>query len=129
VRHEEIPEALWRKASEQLYCSRDAFLAHLAEWKMTVLHVDNAPAFVVLEKGNEFHVDSLGTGKPFPMKAFLREVYRIAGEHGHAITRTPKDTDKQHDVNARLGWTQVGEDDFDIIYRVEKTPRSKACPS
>lgn len=115
-----IRDILWAKAEPALYISRDQFMASLDGWRMEVLGVADAPAFVFLIKGPEFHFDTLGTGLGAPMKKFREIIQAIIDEHGYATTRAPIDDTKQQKLNRIFGFVETRRDHLDVHFRIEK---------
>lgn len=120
---ESIVDLLWDKVEPVLYISKDQFVDSLEGWEIEPLVVEGEIAFVILTRGPEFHFDSLRTGHKIPLSRIRETIERLIATHGYAETRTPREDFKQRRVNVLFGCERVGEDEYDIHYRLEKIGR------
>ena len=119
-----LTDILWGKASPSLFITKEAFVQNLAGWDIKPVMVDGVLAFITVQKGPDFHFQSLGTGHRITLRMIRDFLEPIIREHGFAATRTPKGDTRQRRFNERFGFKQVGEDVFDIHYRIEELPMS-----
>lgn len=114
----EVIDRLW--ADSELFLSREQFERSLAGWDIEQLQGDNGVAVVVLVNGPEFHFTIWQPGFRVTRDHLRRWPGEIIARHGYAITRTPKEDARQLRFNRRLGFVPVGEDEFDVIQRIDK---------
>lgn len=100
---------------------RGSVLESMLDWRFLPMYVDGRVCFALMVRGPEFHVLSLRTGAPFPMKLFRSMLDDLVQECGYACTRTPLHEAKQHRVNAMLGLKIVKTDELDVYYRLDRT--------
>jgi len=117
-------EALWQKASAQLFITREQYVASLEGWEIEPVEIDGVPAFLFLTKGPELHYASLDTGHRIPLKRFADRIWQVVDQHGYLVTKTPKDDVRQQKINKHFGCVVTGWDDYDIHFRLERP----ACP-
>lgn len=116
----EIADRLWEGASEILFISKDEFLRSLEGWQSEPVYCDGELAFVFFIKGPEFHFQSLSKRHLVLLMKMSRErLQKLIDIHGYALTRTPKMDTRQHSFNRAFGFSPVGEDEFDVCYRIE----------
>lgn len=125
----DLVETLWQRAQEKLYITREQFVASLEGWTIEPIEVAGETAFVTLRRGPEFHFSSLETGHRIPLGVIRARLAGIIAEHGYALARTPKDDRKQRRVNEFFGARIVGEDTFDVHYRLDSLKGEAPCPS
>lgn len=113
-------DRLWEQAEPVVFISKAEFVKNLEGWDIRPLEIEGDLAFIVMTKGPAFHFQSLGTGHTVTRQIIRRCLQPLIAAHGYATTRTPKDDARQHRFNLILGFKAVGEDDYDIHYRIEK---------
>ena len=116
----DIVDRLWADASEVLFISKEEFVRDLQEWNITPLVVDGVLAFAGLRKGAAFHCVSFHTGHKITRKMLCDFIGPIIAEHGYATTKTPKEDERQQRFNIAFGFQFVGEDEYDVHYRIER---------
>jgi hypothetical protein len=120
----EAVDHLWGKISPDFYLTKEEFTENLKDWQIdVVVGADDIPSFIVVRKGPDFHFHSLHTGATLTMGAIKRFLRAIITAHGYAATKTPKEDTKQRRFNERFGFEKVGEDEYDVHYRIERLPR------
>lgn len=130
LRHDPaITDILWQQASAGLlFIPKETFLEGLEGWEIDPREVDGELAFIFLTKGPELHFMTLGTGRPMPA-AMVRDVlHKIIAKHGYVTVKTPKDEVRQQKFNRRIGFVQVGEDEHDIHFRMDRFARDRSTP-
>jgi hypothetical protein len=116
----ELRDKLWAVLEPRLFVTREQFDTNLKGWELEPVVIGGDLAFIVISKGPEFHYHSLGTGHGIPLQ-FARELTnRLIARHGYAETSTPKDDVRQQRFNRRFGFVAVGDDGFDIRFRIER---------
>lgn len=120
----ELAEVLWLKAEPVVYVTKDQYLKSLAEWVIKPVHVDGELAWVTIQKGPEFHFQSMGKTRGMPLRVIRDFLQGVIDEHGFALTKTPIEDARQQRFNERFGFQRVGQDQYDIIYRIEKLPHA-----
>lgn len=123
---EQVIDALW-KASQgwPYFIAETAFKSAFEAWSMDVIERDGQTVFAAFRKGPDFHFASLKPGFTLTRKEIKAYLSRIVEEHGFARTRTPKADVRQQRFNELVGFKRDGEDEFDIVYRIERV----RCPS
>lgn len=120
----ELTDLLWQKAEPVLYISKDAYLETLAEWTIKPVHIDGELAWITVQKGPEFHFQSVGESRAMPLRMIREFLQTIIDQHGYAQTKTPIEDLRQQRFNERFGFQRIGQDQFDIIYRIESLPHA-----
>lgn len=115
----EIIDRLW--ADSELFLNREEFERRLEGWEIHEVHGVETLAGVVLTNGPEFHFV-----KWDPTFQVRREILRrwpgeLIEKYGYAKTRTPKEDTRQQRFNERLGFERVGEDEYDIHFRITRS--------
>ena len=52
----------------------------------------------------------------------------IIDREGYVLTKTPKEEERQRRFNEAIGFEKIGEDEYDIHYRLDRM-RSAPCQS
>lgn len=115
-----ISDILWDRIEPLIYISKEAFVAYLKEWEMHLWPNSEDPEFVAFVKGPEFHYASLKPKASLSRKAIVEFLNKIIAREGHAITRTPLEDERQQRFNELIGFQKIGEDEYDIIFKIEK---------
>ncbi len=124
----EIIDLLWEQASRVLFVTKEQFADSLDGWHLGTIYDAGELVVITVTKGPEFHFRTLG--RPVSRKIVRETMEAIIAAHGHVITRTPKEEERQHRFNRVIGFEPVGEDELDIHYRMERFgSRSMPCPS
>lgn len=116
---EDLKEALWKKAEPVVFVTREQFLKGLEGWAIEPVEYGGEIGAVVISKGPEMHFQIIGSGNPIPRRIVHAVMQKIIDQHGFALTRTPKEDARQHRFNALIGFKAVGEDAYDIHYRMD----------
>lgn len=111
-----------------LYLTRAQFEQSLAGWEFDfVLRKDNTLALVFLVKGPEFHFAKFGNDLQVTREHLKKYPGSLLAKYGYALTKTPKTDQRQQRFNERLGFFRIGEDEFDIHYRIENSIGKPPC--
>lgn len=121
----EIVDRLWAVAEPNVFISKECFVNNLDGWEIEPVHIEGELAFATLTNGAAFHFQSFGTGKRISLSMIRDFLEKIIAVHGYATTKTPKEDARQHRFNLRFGFVVIGEDEYDIHYRIEQPMRHK----
>jgi len=110
----------WRKAEPKLFITRAQYFQQLEGWDIETVEFGGAIGAITITKGPEMHFVTLDTGKPIPRRVVGAVLQKIIDRHGYSLTKTPKDDHRQHRFNRLIGYFPVGEDLYDIHYRIER---------
>lgn len=130
----DLKEELWKRAEPFVFISREQFFAGLEGWTLEPWEYGGEVGLIVATKGPEMHFQTLETGKPIPRRVVYSVMQKIIDAHGYALTKTPKSDVRQHRFNALVGFKKIGEDEYDIHYRMDalrgrlKRHEAQACP-
>jgi len=131
-----IEDMIWEKAAEDLYIGKAEYMAQLATWEIEPVERCGTIIGAVLRRGAEFHFATFGA-TPRIGRDTVRDVLAPQlAQFGYVTTKTPKPETRQHRFNRAVGFVAVGEDEFNIHYRLDRdrsavarsTPRSMPCP-
>jgi hypothetical protein len=115
----DVLDFLWEKAKPVVFTTKEAFAQELGTWNVEAVEIDGKLAFITIQKGPEFHFESLDTKHPITRKMITDFLRPIIAEHGFAQTRTPIEDTRQQRFNELFGFRRAGEDGFDILYQIE----------
>lgn len=117
----EVIDALWAQAEPTSFLTREQFVRDLDGWDIEPVFIGGKLAFAALVRGAEFHFASFDTGAPITMGMIRSRLDPIIQRYGFVTTRTPKvGADRQHRFNLAFGFHVAGEDEFFIMYRLDK---------
>lgn len=115
-----IEDLLWQQAAEVLFITKEQYLEHLCAYAIEPVERDGVLVGAVLRKGAEFHFATFGSGRPIT-RAMIRDCLAPQlAEFGFVETKTPKTDVRQHRLNRKLGFAQVGEDEFNLRFRLAR---------
>jgi len=122
--HANIPDPvlmdmLWAKTEPTSFLSKELFIRGLDGWNIKPVWMDDELAFVTAQRGPDFHFQSMGGGHKLTRAMINDYLQKIINEHGYAATKTPVDDVKQRRFNELFGFKVVGEDEYEIHYRIE----------
>lgn len=125
---------LWRRAEPRLFITKEEFFRNLEGWTIEPIENDGEVIAITAVRGPEMHFETVGTGNPIPRRIVFSVLQKIIDQYGYALTKTPKEEIRQQRFNALIGWKAVGEDFYDIHYRIERLrgshhERTGSCPS
>lgn len=119
-----LTDLLWAKAKDVLFLDKVAFLKLLDGWEIKPVYSDGELGWITVQKGPEFHFETVGATRILPMRIIREFLQSIIDQHGYAQTKTPVDDFRQQRFNERFGFQRIGQDAFDIIYRIERLPHA-----
>lgn len=124
----ELLDLLWQQAKETLYLTRQQYAESLDGWELDPLYrEDGTVSFIFVVRGPEFHFAKFGADVQASREHLQRYPGTLIQQYGYAITKTPKDAPRQQRFNERLGFYRIGEDQFDVHYRIDQL-RKKETP-
>lgn len=124
----QIIERLWLESP--LFLTRAEFEQSLQGWQIETVQGPAGVAGVVLSKGPEFHFAKFDAAFQVTREILRRWPGELIERHGYALTRTPKEDTRQRRFNERLGFQAVGEDEFDVHYRITRMRgKDQSCQS
>ena len=107
-------------ADTPLFITRAQFEQSLEGWTLDpVLRADGSIGIIFVSKGPEFHFQKFGTDIQASRAILNKYPGEIITQHGYALTKTPKTDIRQQRFNERLGFYRVGEDEFDVHFRID----------
>jgi len=124
-----LEDLLWEQACNDLFCTKEEFVASLDGWDLSPVELDGHLAFIVAIRGPRFHFQSFCTGHVISIAMIREHLQPIIDKHGYCETRTPKEDARQRRFNERFGFVKFGEDEYDIHYRIDQLDRSHRSAS
>lgn len=114
-----------------LFMTREQFAKSLDGWTIDpVLRDDGNISLIFVSRGPEFHFAKFGTDLQASRDLLKKYPGELIAQHGYALTKTPKTDTRQIRFNERLGFCRVGEDEFDIHYRIDQMRKKEpSCHS
>lgn len=114
-------------ADTPLFLTREQFSQSLDGWELEpVLRADGSIFVIFVVKGPEFHFAKFGD-ETASMAQLRKYPGELIAKYGYALTKTPKAATRQQRFNERLGFYRIGEDQFDVLYRIDHL-RKKESP-
>ena len=120
---EDILERLWRDAENSVYISREQFSALLEGTLFEEVVFKGVVVGTWAVRGAEAHYASFETRAGIPLQKIRESIQGLLDKNGVVTTKTLKESCRQHTVNKRLGFFEVGSDEFFIHYRLEAVCR------
>ena len=115
-------------AQTPLFVTPEQFQQSLDGWKLDpVFRADGGIGIIFVSRGPEFHFSKFGNDVQATRQHLKKYPGEIIAQHGYALTKTPKTDTRQQRFNERLGFYRIGEDEFDIHYRIDQL-RKKESP-
>lgn len=125
ISRSQLLDMLWEKAEPLAFFPKEQFIDALADWEIYPALKNDKVIAILTEKGPELHFETMHTGLGFPRKDLFAIVQRMIDRYGYATTKTPKHELRQHKFNQILGFEVVGEDEYDIHFRIDKIRSSR----
>lgn len=117
---------LWKDAEPNFFGTQGDFAMQWEGWETITVDEEGQAAFVAMVKGPVFHFHSFSFGKSLSRSCITAFLQGIIDRHGYAETRTPLTDGRQQRFNHRLGFFEVGRDEYDVIYRIKSIGYRKA---
>lgn len=118
----ELLDILWDRAKPVLFITKEEFLQQLDGWDIQPVHIDGELSFITCVKGPDFHFLSVGQKRHITRTMIREFLTPIIAAHGYAMTRTPVEDVRQQRFNRAFGFQEVGQDGFDILFRIDGCP-------
>jgi hypothetical protein len=110
---------LWQDSP--LFLTRAEFEKSLEGWTLDPVYgADMNMVGVFLVNGPKFHFSKFDPSYQAGRDILRKYPGSLIAKYGYALTSTPKEDVRQRRFNERLGFFQVGEDEFDIHYKIDK---------
>ena len=122
----DIIDRVWELAEPMVFMPKEEFVRNLDGWDLQAVEINGCVAFVTAQNGPKFHFNSLGGSHQITRRMIADFLQPIIARYGHAETRTPKDDWRQRRFYEAFGFVAVGEDYYDILYRIQKI-RGASC--
>lgn len=128
----ELEDLIWEQASRFLFVPKEQYLAELRTYDVEPVSRDGLLLGAVMRKGPELHFVTFKTG-PIGRDIVRRALDPQLDRYGYVETKTPKVDARQHRFNRVMGFVAVGEDQYNVHYRLDRGRsathhRSTACP-
>lgn len=127
-----IEDLIWQQASEKLFITKEQYLDQLRTFAIEPIWRDGVLIAAVLRRGPEMHFATFKTGCPIT-RPMIRDWFAPQfAQYGYVDVRTPRLDKRQQRINEKLGFVQIGEDEYNIHYRLDRgrctVNRSTPCP-
>lgn len=119
----QLVDRLWEKAEPMAFIPKKDFVKALKNWDIRPIVEDGVLIAIVGEDGPHMHFETTGSGKPIPRRVVIDILQRIIDRHGYAVTKTPKEEERQHRFNRLIGFEVTGEDEYDVHYKITQVRR------
>lgn len=119
----ELLDLLWEAAEPNVFISKECFINNLDGWELEPVENDGELILILLKRGPELHFQPFG--KPIPRRVVHGVIQKVIDQNGYCLTKTPKEEIRQHRFNKIIGFRQVGEDEYDIHYRIDTLMRDR----
>lgn len=118
---EDLIDRLWVKAEPMFFATKDEFVRGLSDWDIyPVADASGAVVVIVATNGPHMHFETTETGRPITRRIVHQVLDPLIEKFGYAVTKTPKTELRQRRFNELIGFVMVGEDEYDIHYRIER---------
>lgn len=119
-RREFLVERLWEKAEPMVFITKEAFVNGLSQWEIYPVVEGGEILVIVATDGPHMHFETMETGRSITRRIVRQVLEPLIEKYGYAVTKTPKDEARQRRFNELIGFKVVGEDEYDIHYRIER---------
>lgn len=113
-------DRLWEKAEPLFFSTKDDFVRGLNDWNIYSILEKGEILIIVATSGPHMHFETMETGRPITRRVVRQVLDPLIKEYGYAVTKTPKGELRQRRFNELIGFVMVGEDEYDIHYRIER---------
>lgn len=124
----EMIDLLWDLKPQLFFVTKEKFVAALDGWTISPWEIGGELTLIVLTKGPELHFTTLGTGRAIPRAVVRDIVQRIIDREGYVTVKTPKLEERQQRFNRAIGFRQIGEDEYDVHFRMDRFGRDRSAP-
>lgn len=118
-RRDYLIERLWEKAEPLFFATKDEFIRGLTDWDVYPILEKGEILLIVATNGPAMHFETMNTGRPITRRVVKQVLNPLIKKYGYAVTKTPKDETRQRRFNELIGFVMVGQDEYDIHYRIE----------
>lgn len=115
-----LVDRLWEKAEPLFFATKDEFINGLSDWDIYPVMADSKILLIVATNGPHMHFETMSTGRPITRRIVRQVLEPLIEKYGYAVTKTPKTEMRQRRFNELIGFVMVGEDEYDIHYRIER---------
>lgn len=98
---------------------KEQYLESLRAFDIEPVQRDGVLLGAVLRREDELHFVTFKNG-PIPRQVVREALAPQFEKYGYVTTRTPKVEARQHRFNRIVGFRQVGEDEYDILYKMRR---------
>lgn len=116
----DLIELLWKKAEPMFFATKDDFVRGLSNWEIYPIIEDVQILLIVAINGPQMHFETMESGRPITRRIVRSILEPLIEKYGYAVTKTPKEESRQRRFNELIGFVMVGEDEYDIHYRIER---------
>lgn len=120
IERADLIELLWKKAEPMFFAAKDDFVRGLNDWEIYPIVEDGYILLIVGTQGPFMHFETMESGRPITRRIVRLVLEPLIEKFGHAVTKTPKEEIRQRRFNELIGFVMVGEDEYDIHYRIER---------
>lgn len=114
-----IEDLIWEQASQFLFMPKEQYLEELRTYAIEPVHRDGLLLGAILRKEAELHFVTFKAA-PIPRQVVREALAPQFEAFGYVTTRTPKVDSRQHRFNRLVGFRPVGEDEYDVHYRLRR---------
>lgn len=114
----QLLDLLWQESL--VFVEREQFVEGLEGWDLDHIEQNGRTAVVFTVKGPEFHFTVVDPDFQCTREILRRYPGELIAAHGYALTKTPKEDQRQLRFNRRLGFYPVGEDEHFVHLRIDK---------
>lgn len=116
----DLIELLWKKAEPMFFAAKDDFIRGLINWEIYPIIEGGQIVVIVATRGPQMHFETMETGRQITRRIVRLVLEPLIAKFGYAVTKTPKEEIRQRRFNELIGFVVVGEDEYDIHYRIER---------
>jgi hypothetical protein len=121
MRLTQYDDLIWASVNDMLFCTKEEFLATLDESTVWPLIKDGVLLALRISDGPELHIVTTKT-RQFTM-GDVREMLRpLIEKYSYATTCISRRDKRQQRFVERIGFRRIKEDDYDVIYFIDKLP-------
>lgn len=122
---DELLDRLWAQDGPNVFITRRQYEATLDGWDIRPYEKDGLLVGATIVRGPEIHFATFGVRWRLTRADIAHHLAPLIEMYGEARVRTAKDDARQQRFNRALGFTECGEDEFFIHFRLERLPMKK----